>query len=79
VGAKLLGLQAILAAGFVVPGYLLMLDGLSRYHRVARFVSRVDPEHHSMVSPWVMSVVIGVVQVVVTFVVVLLIADAFEG
>jgi hypothetical protein len=32
-----------------------------------------------MVSPWVMSVVIGIVQVVVTVVVVLLIADAFEG
>ena len=72
-------LQATLAAGFVIPGYLLMLDGLSRYRRVAGIVRKADPEHHSMVSPWVMSVVIGIVQVVVTVVVVLLIADAFEG
>ena len=56
-----------------------MLDGLSRYRRVAGIVRKADPEHHSMVSPWVMSVVIGIVQVVVTVVVVLLIADAFEG
>ena len=28
-------LQAVLAPGFVVPGYVLMLDGLSRYRRVA--------------------------------------------
>jgi hypothetical protein len=47
--------------------------------RVAGIVRKADPEHHSMVSPWVMSVVIGIVQVVVTVVVVLLIADAFEG
>jgi hypothetical protein len=39
----------------------------------------VDPDHHRMVSPWVMTLLIGVVQIVVTVVVVLLIADAFEG
>jgi hypothetical protein len=32
-----------------------------------------------MVSPWLMTLLIGVVQVVVTVVAVLLIVDAFEG
>jgi uncharacterized membrane protein YidH (DUF202 family) len=72
-------LQIVLAAGFVIPGYMLMLDGLSRYHRVAGIVKAVDPDHHRMVSPWLMTVLIGVVQVVLTVVVILLIVDAFEG
>jgi uncharacterized membrane protein YidH (DUF202 family) len=72
-------LQIVLAAGFVVPGYMLMLDGLSRYRRVAGIVTAVDPDHHRMVSPWLMTVLIGVVQVVTTVVVVLLVVDAFEG
>ena len=72
-------LQIVLAAGFVIPGYTLMLDGLSRYHHVARIVRTVDPDHHRMVSPWLMTVLICVVQVVVTVVAVLLIVDAFDG
>jgi uncharacterized membrane protein YidH (DUF202 family) len=72
-------LQIVLAAGFVIPGYMLMLDGLSRYRRIAAMVKAVDPDHHRMVSPWLMTVLIGVVQVVTTVVAVLLIAGAFEG
>jgi hypothetical protein len=71
-------LQIVLAAGFVVPGYMLMLDGLSRYHRAAKIVKAVDSDHHRMVSPWLMTVLIGVVQVVTT-VVVVLVVDAFDG
>jgi hypothetical protein len=40
---------------------MLMLDGLSRYHRVAGIVEAVDPDHHRMVSPWLLTVLIGVV------------------
>jgi uncharacterized membrane protein YidH (DUF202 family) len=72
-------LQAVLALGFVVPGYVLMLDGLSRYRRVAGIAKTADPDHHRMVSPWVMTLLIGVAQIVVTAVVVLLISDAFDG
>jgi len=72
-------LQAVLAAGFVIPGYALMLDGLSRYRRVAGLVKEADPAHHRMVSPWVMTLLITVVQVVVVMVVVLLIFDVVEG
>jgi uncharacterized membrane protein YidH (DUF202 family) len=72
-------LQVVLAAGFVIPGYMLMLDGLSRYHGVSGIVKAVDPEHHRMVSPWLMTVLIGVLQVVTTVVVALLVVDAFEG
>ena len=71
-------IQSILAAGFVIPGYTLMLDGLSRYRRIAGIVRTEDPDHHRMVSPWVMTLLIGVVQVVVLAVVVLLIANAFD-
>ncbi len=72
-------LQAVLALGFVVPGYILMLDGLGRYRRVARLGRSEDPDHHRMVSPWVMALLIGVVQVVVLVVVLLLLVDAFEA
>jgi uncharacterized membrane protein YidH (DUF202 family) len=72
-------LQVVPAAGFVIPGYMLMLDGLSRYHRFAGIVKAVDPHHHRMVSPWLMTVLIGVVQVATALVAVLLIVDAFEG
>lgn len=72
-------LQAILAAGFVIPGYALMLDGLSRYRRVSRSVKKADPEHHRMVSPGLMTALITVVQIVVTVVVVLLLFDVFES
>ncbi len=72
-------LQSSLVLGFVVPGYVLMLDGLSRYRRVAENVRAHDPEHHRMVSPWVMTLLVVVVQVVVTLVALLLIVDAFEG
>jgi hypothetical protein len=58
---------------------MLMLDGLSRYRRVAGIVQSVDPDHHRMVSPWLMTVLIGVVQIVTTVVAVLLVVDAFEG
>jgi len=58
---------------------MLMLDGLSRYRRTAKIVKAVDPDHHRMVSPWLMTVLIGVVQVVTALVAVLLIAGAFEG
>lgn len=70
-------LQGLLAVGFVVPGYALMLDGLSRYSRVAKMTRRADPEHHRMVSPAVMTVLITLVEIVVTVVVVLLIMDLF--
>ena len=72
-------LQIVLAAGFVIPGYMLMLDGLRRDRRVAGIVKAVDPDHHRMVSPWLMTVLIGVVQVVTTVVAVLLIVGAYEG
>ena len=36
-------LQAVLALGFVVPGYVLMLDGLSRYRRVERLKTLAAP------------------------------------
>jgi hypothetical protein len=57
---------------------MLMLDGLSRYNRAAGIVKAVEPDHHRMVSPWLMTVLIGVVQVVTTVVMVLLVVDAFE-
>ena len=72
-------LQAVLALGFVVTGYVLMLDGLSRYRRVARIIKAEDPDHHRVVSPWVMTLLIGVVQIVVTVVVVLLIYRVRAG
>lgn len=55
-----------------------MLDGLSRYRRVARLVKELDPDRQKMVSPWVITLLIGAVQVVVAVVAVLLIADAFD-
>ena len=42
----------------------------------------VDPDHHRMVSPWLLTVLVGVMPVVVVVVVLLLlllIVDAFEG
>ena len=72
-------LQFVLAAGFVIPGYALMLDGLSRYRRVSGSVKKADPEHHRMVSPWLMTFLITVVQLVVTVVVLLLLFDVFEA
>ena len=56
-----------------------MLDGLSRYRRVSRSVKKADPEHHRMVSPWLMTFLITIVQIVVTVVVVLLLFDVFEA
>lgn len=72
-------LQVVLAAGFVVPGYLLMLDGLERYRRVGKMALRADPDRRRMVSPGLMTGLIIVVQTVVLVVLVLLIANAFES
>ena len=72
-------LQAMLAAGFVVPGYALMLDGLGRYRRVARLTKEADPDRERMVSPRLVTALIIVVQVVVIAVVVLLVFDVFES
>ncbi|MGI9578456.1 MAG: DUF202 domain-containing protein [Microthrixaceae bacterium] len=71
--------QSILAAGFVIPGYALMFDGLSRYGRVSNIVRSVDPDHDRMVSPRVMTALIVTIQVVVTVVVLLLIVGAFDS
>lgn len=71
-------LQAVLAVGFIVPGYALMLDGLGRYRRVDAEMRSLDPQRHRMVSAGIMSTLVGVVQVVVVIVIVLFIFDAFE-
>ena len=56
-----------------------MLDGMSRYRRVARISQKADPDHERLVSPTLMTVLVTVVQVVVTIVVVLLLFDVFEA
>ena len=71
-------LQAMLAIGFIGPGYALTLDGLSRYRRVAAVAMRLDPDRHRMVSAGLMTVLIGIVQVVMVVVVLLFLFDAFE-
>ena len=71
--------QAVLAAGFVIPGYALMLDGMSRYRRVARISQEADPDHERLVSPTLITALVTVVQVVVTIVVVLLLFDVFQA
>jgi uncharacterized membrane protein YidH (DUF202 family) len=71
-------LQGVLAAGFLVPGYALMLDGLSRFRRVAATTRKLDPDRHRVVSPGLMTTLIAVVQVVVLAVLVLFVFDAFE-
>ncbi len=71
-------LQAVLAVGFIVPGYTLMLDGLTRYRRVDAEMRALDPERHRVVSAGIMSTLVAVVQIVVVVVVVLFIVDAFE-
>ena len=72
-------LQALLAAGFVIPGYALMLDGMSRYRRVSRLAKESDPDHERLVSPMLMTSLVTVVQVVVTVVVLLLLFNVFES
>lgn len=72
-------LQAVLATGFIVPGYALMIDGLNRYRRVAAETRDLDPEHHRIVSPGLMSFMISLVQIVVLVVLVLFVFDAFES
>ena len=72
-------LQALLALGFIGPGYALTLDGLSRYRRVARAAMHLDPDRHRIVSSGLMTVLIGIVQVVMVVVVLLFLFDAFES
>lgn len=71
-------LQALLAVGFIGPGYALTLDGLSRYRRVAAATRHLDPDRHRIVSSGLMTVLIGIVQVVMVVVVLLFLFDAFE-
>ena len=70
--------QTVLASGFLLPGYALMLDGLSRYRRVAAMTRHLDPDRHRIVSPGIMSVLMAVIQVVVLVALVLFVFDAFE-
>ncbi len=71
-------LQTLLAIGFIVPGYTLMLDGLSRYRRIDAEMRSLDPERHRIVSPGIMSTLVAAVQIVVVVVVALFVLDAFE-
>ena len=71
--------QALLASGFLVPGYALMLDGLSRYRRVATMVRHLDPDRHRIVSPGLMTALIAIIQVVVVVALALFVFDAFEA
>lgn len=71
-------LQAVLAMGFIMPGYTLMLDGLGRYRRVASEARDLDPGRSRVVSAGLMSALVGIVQVVVVVVVLLFLFDAFQ-
>jgi uncharacterized membrane protein YidH (DUF202 family) len=71
-------LQALLAIGFIAPGYTLMLDGLSRYRRIDAEMRALDPGRHRIVSPGIMSTLIVIVQIVVVIVIILFVVDAFE-
>ena len=71
-------LQTALAIGFIVPGYTLMLDGLSRYRRIDAELRDLDPERHRIVSPGIMSALVWIVQIVVVIAVILFVVDAFE-
>ena len=71
-------LQTLLAIGFIVPGYTLMLDGLSRYRRIDAEVRSLDPGGSRVVSPGIMSTLVVSVQIVVLVVVILFVVDAFE-
>lgn len=64
--------------GFIVPGYALMLDGLSRYRRAASEARDLDPERGRIVSAGIMSALVAEVQVVIVVVIVLFLFDAFE-
>ena len=69
--------QIPLAAAFLILGYYLVLQGLRRYHGIAKNVERQSGQRLEIISARDMTTIAVVLQVVITIVVILYFTTLF--